>query len=120
MSTISGKEINFNFNNVKNSIFLNNCDEITKLLYELLHYNNFNIINKIINTNNRSGFHIIFLLTDSNITIYTFPETKNVFISIYTHKLTIDNKLYYNIFTVLLNELNASKTSVYKVIDSYF
>jgi len=120
MSVISGKEISFHFNNVKKSIFLNNCDEITILLYELLISNNFNIINKIINTNNLSGVNIIFLLTDSNITINTFPETKNVFISIYTYKLTIDNNLYYNIFTVLLNKLNASKTSVYKVINSYF
>ena len=66
------------------------------------------------------GFSILYLLSESHLSVHTFPEKNHISFDIYTCRQYKDNKVYENIFKKLIKDLDASEISFCQIIDRFF
>jgi S-adenosylmethionine/arginine decarboxylase-like enzyme len=59
-------------------------------------------------------------LSESHLSIHTFPEKKHISFDIYTCRQYSDDTFYNEIFKKLSNKLQASLESTCKIIDRHF
>jgi S-adenosylmethionine decarboxylase proenzyme len=117
----SGKHMICDFKHIKNSLLLNNYYELDLLLKKICEDNDFQIIGQTRYKFEPIGCSIIFLLSESHISIHTFPEKNHMSFDIYTCRQYKDNKAYEDIYKFLIDKLNASSdNSVCKIIDRFF
>lgn len=117
----AGKHMICDFKEIKNIKLLNNSEELNLLLKKICHKYNFQILNENIHKFEPIGFSILYLLSESHISIHTFPEKNHISFDIYTCRQYKDNKIYDEIFQLFINQLNASDTnSFYQIIDRFF
>ena len=116
----SGKHMICDFKNIKNNKLLNSLDDIKSILNNICIDNNFTILNTSEYLFDPIGCSIIFLLSESHISIHTFPEKNHMSFDIYTCRQYTNNDEYLKIFNYLLGKLNASLDSKRTIIDRYF
>jgi S-adenosylmethionine decarboxylase proenzyme len=116
----SGKHMICDFKGIKNEPLLNNCDELKLILKKICNDFEFQILNEIEHKFEPIGCSILFLLSESHISIHTFPEKNHMSFDIYTCRQYEDNTVYNNIFTFLVDKLQASNNSVCKIVDRFF
>ena len=116
----SGKHMICDFKNIKNIELLNNSSRLNIVLKEICKTYNFQILNEIQHSFQPIGCSIIFLLSESHISIHTFPEKNHMAFDIYTCRQYKDNEDYINIFKFLLDRLDASSDSNCKIINRFF
>ena len=116
----SGKHMICDFKDIKNNELLNDINKLNTLLKNICLKNNFQILNEIEKEFSPIGCSIIFLLSESHISIHTFPEKKYISFDIYTCRQYDNNDEYLQIYEYMVNELDASKDSEYKIINRYF
>jgi len=116
----SGKHMVCDFKGIKNINLLNNCDELMNMLDEICIENDFQILGKLEHKFDPIGCSIIFLLSESHISIHTFPEKNHMSFDMYTCRQYENNAIYNNIYNGLLGKLEAEQNSVCKIIDRYF
>jgi len=116
----SGKHMICDFKNIKNTELLNNLSRLNNVLKEICKTYNFQILNEIQHSFQPIGYSIIFLLSESHISIHTFPEKNHMAFDIYTCREYKDNNDYLNIFNFLLDTLQASTDSKCEIINRYF
>jgi S-adenosylmethionine decarboxylase proenzyme len=117
----AGKHMICDFKEIKNKDLLNNCEELNLLLKKICLDNNFKILNQNIHKFKPFGCSILYLLSESHLSIHTFPEKNHISFDIYTCRQYKDNKIYEEIYKVLINRLEASeKISFCKIIDRFF
>ena len=116
----SGKHMICDFKGIENLELLNNLSELKDMLKEICKTNDFNILNEVEHQFVPIGCSVLFLLSESHLSIHTFPEKNHMSFDIYTCRQYIDNTFYDEIFKVLLNRLKASLDSTCKIIDRYF
>jgi len=107
MST--GKHMICDIKNIKNLDLLNNPEKILELLDIICYVNNYPILQKSSHEFEPQGFTAIYLLSESHISIHTFPENNYVAIDIYTCRQYHDNETYLEIYDFLINEFDALK-----------
>ena len=118
--TSSGKHMVCDFKGIQNIDLLNSPVELKCLMREICKNNNFNILNEIDHIFTPIGCTMLFLLTESHLSIHTFPEKKHISFDIYTCRQYSDSSVYYKIYSDLLNQLEASLDSKCRIIDRYF
>jgi S-adenosylmethionine decarboxylase proenzyme len=116
----SGKHMICDFKGIKNIELLNSMTELKDLLSEICKNNDFNILNQVEHQFVPIGCSVLFLLSESHLSIHTFPEKNHMSFDIYTCRQYSDNTSYDEIFKFLLNKLQASLESTCKIIDRYF
>jgi S-adenosylmethionine decarboxylase len=116
----SGKHMICDFKGIQNLDLLNNLDELKNVLKEVCKNNDFNILNEVEYKFHPIGLSILFLLSESHLSVHTFPEKNHMSFDIYTCRQYSDNAAYMEIFKFLSNKLQASLDSNYKIIDRYF
>jgi S-adenosylmethionine decarboxylase proenzyme len=117
----SGKHMICDFKDIKNTELLNNDIELNLLLKKICERYDFQILNSIVHNFDPIGHSILFLLSESHISIHTFPEKHHMSFDIYTCRQYKDNTIYREIFKFLIDNLEASlEESVCKIIDRYF
>ena len=116
----SGKHMICDFKNIKNIELLNNSSRLNIVLKEICKTYNFQILNEIQHSFQPIGCSIIFLLSESHISIHTFPEKNHMAFDIYTCRQYKDNEDYINIFNFLIDRLHASTDSNCKIINRFF
>jgi S-adenosylmethionine decarboxylase proenzyme len=116
----SGKHMICDFKGIENLELLNNLSQLKDMLKEICKTNDFNILNEVEHQFVPIGCSVLFLLSESHLSIHTFPEKNHMSFDIYTCRQYIDNTFYDEIFKVLLNRLKASLDSTCKIIDRYF
>ena len=116
----SGKHMICDFKNIKNTNLLNNIDDLKIMLNNICINNNFTILNTSEYLFQPIGCSIIFLLSESHISIHTFPEKNHMSFDIYTCRQYTNNDEYLKIFNYLLGKLNASPDSKCTILDRYF
>jgi S-adenosylmethionine decarboxylase proenzyme len=116
----SGKHMICDFKGIENLELLNNLSELKDMLKEICKTNDFNILNEVEHQFVPIGCSVLFLLSESHLSIHTFPEKNHMSFDIYTCRQYIDNTFYDEIFKFLLNRLKASLDSTCKIIDRYF
>jgi S-adenosylmethionine decarboxylase len=116
----SGKHIVCDIKGIQNVCLLNSSKELTKLLCNICEKYNFQILKKICYDFVPEGCSIIFLLSESHISIHTFPEKNHISFDLYTCREYENNIEYEEIYNYLIQVLNASSKSNYKIIDRFF
>jgi hypothetical protein len=116
----SGKHMICDFKGIENMKLLNSMTELKDLLREICKTNDFNILNEVEHQFVPIGCSVLFLLSESHLSIHTFPEKNHMSFDIYTCRQYSDNTFYDEIFKFLLNRLKASLESNCKIIDRFF
>ena len=116
----SGKHMICDFKGIKNIELLNSMSELKDLLSEICKNNDFNILNQVEYKFVPIGCSVLFLLSESHLSIHTFPEKNHMSFDIYTCRQYSDNTSYHEIYKFLLKKLQASLESTCKIIDRYF
>jgi len=116
----SGKHMICDFKGIQNMELLNNCHELKCLMKDICLKNDFQILNEIEYKFTPIGCSIIFLLSESHLSIHTFPEKQHMSFDIYTCRQYTDDDSYNIIYKLLINKLEASPNSTCKIIDRYF
>jgi S-adenosylmethionine decarboxylase proenzyme len=116
----SGKHMICDFKGINNVQLLNSLTDLKDLLREICKTNDFNILNEVEHQFFPIGCSVLFLLSESHLSIHTFPEKNHISFDIYTCRQYSDNTFYNEIFKILSNKLQASLESTCKIIDRYF
>ena len=116
----SGKHIVCDIKGIQNVDLLNSSKHLKEMLCNICERYNFQILEKIHYDFVPEGCSILFLLSESHISIHTFPEKTHMSFDLYTCRDYENNKEYEEIYAYLINILNASNESNYKIIDRYF
>jgi S-adenosylmethionine decarboxylase len=104
---------------IKNYELLNNPQRIRKLLDHICDKYNYTILNQIEHIFQPQGLTILYLLSESHISIHTFPEREYFALDIYTCREYEDNIIYEEIYNLLVDEFQAKRENP-KIIDRYF
>jgi S-adenosylmethionine decarboxylase len=117
----SGKHMICDFKGIKNNNLLNNMYQLNYVLKQICIDNEFQILNEIQYKFEPIGCSILFLLSESHLSIHTFPEKNHMSFDIYTCRQYKDNNVYNEIFQYLINILDADgTTSTRRIVDRYF
>lgn len=116
----SGKHMICDIFDIKNTDLLNNKIHLSTLLKNICYKNEFEILKEIDYSFQPIGCSIIFLLSESHLSVHTFPEKNHISFDIYTCRQYNDNSVYMEIFSYLISQLNASLQSECKIIDRNF
>ena len=115
----SGKHMISDIKEIKNIELLNNPDEIRNILNNICKKYNFTILNKSEHLFSPQGFTIIYLLSESHISIHTFPENQYLAFDIYTCRNYDNDDIYKEIYNHLVEEFQAKKENP-NIIDRNF
>ena len=116
----SGKHMICDFRGIQNTELLNNRVELNKMLKQICQENDFQILQEVEHQFTPQGCSILFLLSESHLSIHTFPEKNHMSFDIYTCRQYNDNNEYNKIYDFLVNTLKASEKSVCRIYDRYF
>jgi S-adenosylmethionine decarboxylase proenzyme len=116
----SGKHMICDFKGIQNTDLLNNPTELKALLREICKTYEFSILNEVEHNFVPIGCSILFLLSESHLSIHTFPEKKHMSFDIYTCRQYNDNNDYNEIFNFLSSKLQTSSDSKCNIIDRFF
>lgn len=116
----SGKHLICDIKKIKNTKSLNDINDLTQLLKDICKQHKFDILKEIYHQFEPIGCSILFLLSESHISIHTFPEKNHMSLDLYTCREYEDNSAYYKIYDYIINYLDASLESNFNIIDRYF
>jgi len=94
---------------IENKELLNNVSQLKEILDNICSKYNFTILNKMEHVFEPQGCTIIYMLSESHISIHTFPEKEYIAFDLYTCRYYEDNTIYMEIYDYLVRELNAEK-----------
>lgn len=118
--TTSGKHMICDIKDIKNHQLLNDPKQITHLLDYICQKYNYTILQKSAYEFTPLGFTTIYLLSESHISIHTFPEKNYAAIDIYTCRQYPDNQVYLEIYDYLIQQFQADPTQQPIIIDRNF
>jgi len=104
---ISGKHMICDIKNITNIELLNNLDKIKELLDFICKTNDFSVLEKVDYLFHPQGLTILYLLSESHISIHTFPEKKYIAFDLYTCREYNNNNAYDNIYKFLIGSFGA-------------
>jgi S-adenosylmethionine decarboxylase len=106
--TISGKHMFCDIKNIKNKELLNDINQIKQDLDTICEKENYSILGRLEHQFEPEGLTIIYLLSESHISIHTFPEREYAALDIYTCREYPDNSVYDKIYEYLVKSFQAS------------
>jgi len=116
----SGKHMICDICDIKNNELLNNKELLKNLLKNICIKYNFEILGELEYSFTPQGCTILLLLSESHISIHTFPERNHISFDIYTCRQYNNNNEYNEIFDYLIHSLQASLNSKCTIIDRDF
>ena len=116
----SGKHMICDFKGIKNTTLLNDRSELNAILKNICNRHDFQILNEVEHQFTPQGCSILFLLSESHLSIHTFPEKNHMSFDIYTCRQYYNNNEYKLIYTYLIESLEASTDSTCTIIDRCF
>ena len=118
-STISGKHLICDFKNIENKELLNSIDRLKDMCKTICKIHDFSILQECEHVFTPIGCTFLFLLSESHLSVHTFPEKNYISFDLYTCREYPDNYIYTNIFYYLVEQLKA-KDSTMQIIDRAF
>jgi S-adenosylmethionine decarboxylase len=119
-SESSGKHMLCDIKGIKNTELLNSIDKLEELLRQICLDHGFTILNVVKYQFTPFGCSILFLLSESHISIHTFPEKNHISMDIYTCKTYNNNNEYVEIYNFIMNSFSASANSTCNIIQRFF
>jgi len=115
----SGKHLIVDIKNIKNENIINDIDQLKTVMDSICEKYDFNILQKIEHTFDPQGISIIYLLSESHITIHTFPEKKYIAFDLYTCREYPNNHVYNEIHNYIVEEFQCDLENP-KIVDREF
>jgi len=109
----AGKHLICGFNQVKTFDI-----DIKDICRRLCHENDYKILGEIEHRFEPEGYTFLFLLSESHLSVHTFPERKYLSFDLYTCREYTDNSTYLSIFECLKEKFQAEGTC--QIIDREF
>ncbi len=106
---ISGKHMIIDLKEIKNDVLIHDLDKIKTLLDTICNKYDFSILNKSEHIFEPQGLTILYLLSESHLSVHTFPERKYIAIDLYTCRDYKDNAVYEEIYDFLIECFQAKK-----------
>jgi S-adenosylmethionine decarboxylase proenzyme len=115
----SGKHLIIDIKNIKNQDIINDIDKLKKIMDSICEKYDFNVLQKIEHQFEPHGISIIYLLSESHITIHTFPEKKYIAFDLYTCREYPNNDVYNEIHNYIVEEFQCDLENP-QIIDREF
>lgn len=103
----AGKHMICDIKKIKNMELLNDSIKLNEMLEFICRYYNFNVMDKVEKIFEPQGCTILYLLSESHLSIHTFPEKNFLSFDLYTCRIYEDNKEYFEILDFLIDHLKA-------------
>jgi hypothetical protein len=117
----AGKHLICDFKNITNTKLLNSKLELKLMCKDLCMENNFTILGEVDHEFSPQGCSFIFLLSESHLSVHTFPERDHLAFDLYTCRQYEDNTIYINIFLELCRKLGTHpQQCAYNILDRTF
>ena len=107
--TCSGTHMICDIKQIENQELLNDISQLKELLDNICEKNNYTILQKTEHIFEPQGCTILYMLSESHISIHTFPEKNYIAFDLYTCRSYEDNQTYMEIYEYLITQLNAKK-----------
>lgn len=105
----SGKHLICDIKNIKNDKLLNSIEELKNIFDYICSTYDFNILHKAEHLFTPQGITIIYMLSESHLSIHTFPEKNYAAIDLYTCREYPNNDVYNEIQEYLKKMFNSSQ-----------
>ena len=109
LQTYSGIHMICDIKNIKNQTLLNDISQLKELLDTICEKNNYTILQKTEHLFEPQGCTIMYMLSESHISIHTFPEKAYIAFDLYTCRSYENDEIYMQIYDFLITKLNAKK-----------
>ena len=106
---ISGKHMIIDLKEIKDDVLIHDLDKIKTLLDTICNKYDFSILNKSEHVFEPQGLTILYLLSESHLSVHTFPERKYIAIDLYTCREYKDNAVYQEIYDFFIEYFQAKK-----------
>ena len=116
----SGKHMICDIRDITNTSLLNNVEELKKMLKQICKKYDYSILGELNHTFTPQGCTILYLLSESHLSIHTFPEKKYLAFELYTCRQYEDDSDYIKIYESLIHQLEASSESSYTILNRTF
>jgi len=103
---ISGKHLLCDFKNVDDEI-IHDINKIKGVLDSICEAYEFTVLNRVEHIFQPEGFTVLYLLSESHLSVHTFPERKTIAFDLYTCRPYKDNSHYIEIHTFLTRTFRA-------------
>ena len=104
-SNMSGKHMIIDFNDIGNEKLLNDVNGLMLMLDVICLKHNYTVLNKSYHVFDPIGCTVLYLLSESHISIHTFPEKNYIACDIYTCRQHQDNDEYVEIYNYMMQIL---------------
>ena len=115
----SGKHMICDIKNIRNKNLIHDLKKMELLLDTICEAYNFTVLNRATHEFSPQGLSILYLLSESHISIHTFPERDYIALDIYTCREYKDNSVYLEIYDYLIDNFEADHGSP-TIIDREF
>lgn len=105
---------------IKNKELLMDVDRLKEMMKQICNDFSFQVLNEIQHLFTPEGCSVILLLSESHMTIHTFPEKNYIAFDLYTCRDYPDNTDYMKIHDFLIEQLKAGESSVCHILDRDF
>jgi len=115
----SGKHLVCDIKDIQNKNALGNKEMLIHLLDSICVKYNFTILGKLEHEFEPEGISLVYLLSESHLTIHTFPEKSYIALDLYTCREYKDNTVYTEIYNLLVQFFGA-KREIPIIVDRMF
>ena len=116
----SGKHMVCDIRNIQNRTLLNDAEQLKNLLKTLCIDFEYKILGELEHLFTPEGCTILFLLSESHMSIHTFPEKNYLAFDLYTCREYEDDRDYLKIYDSLMEQLQGGSESSYKILNRHF
>ena len=103
----SGKHMICDIKNIRNKNLIHDLKKMELLLETICKAYDFTVLNRAAHEFSPQGLSILYLLSESHISIHTFPERDYIALDIYTCREYTDNSVYLEIYAYLIDNFEA-------------
>jgi S-adenosylmethionine decarboxylase len=121
-ATISGKHMICDLREVQNWALMNSVEGIQKLLDVICERYQYQVLARNAHAFSPIGATVLYLLSESHISVHTFPERAYVAVDIYTCREMKDDSEYLDIYALFVSAFKANGNDVGKplILDRSF
>lgn len=105
----SGTHMICDIKKIENKTMLNDISQLKNLLDNICEKHNYTILQKTEHIFEPQGYTILYMLSESHISIHTFPEKEYIAFDLYTCRSYESHCPYMEIYEYLITQLNAKK-----------
>ena len=116
----AGKHLICDFKDIQNIQLLNNLEALKQWCKDICKENNFIVLGELEHSFQPEGISFVFLLSESHMSIHTFPEKQFISFDLYSCRQYENNNDYLEIFKSMVDSLNASERSSFHIIERGF